>query len=284
MPQPAPIVFIHGLWIHASAWKPWQELFEARGYATSAPGWPGDGETVASTRANPDALDRVGIEAICHHYQDVCTASGATPIVIGHSFGGLIAQLLLANDCAVAAVAIDPAPIKGVKSLPFAQLRSAFPVLHNPANKNRTVSLTASQFRYAFGNAVPEGESDALFEQWTIPGPGRPLFEDASANFTRKSPAQVDTHSASRGPLLLASGSRDHTVPASVTKAVRKLYAEGTDSVTDYHEYEGRGHSLTIDSGWAEIAEDVLAWLEARGHGAGGAGTTGVSGTTGTSG
>lgn len=277
MSRPAHILFIHGLWIHGSAWEPWQELFEGKGYTTSAPGWPGDGDTVASTRANPDALAGVGIEAICHHYRDLFEKTGVTPIVVGHSFGGLIAQLLLANGCAVAAVAIDPAPIKGVRSLPFAQLRSAFPVLRNPANKNRTVSLSESQFRYAFGNAITESESDALFDRWTIPGPGRPLFEDASANFKRNSPAQIDTHSASRGPLLLTSGSRDHTVPASVTRAVKKLYADGTPSLTDYHEYDGRGHSLTIDSGWAEIAHDVLAWLEAQGHAPGADGTTETS-------
>lgn len=273
MSPSAHVVFIHGLWIHASAWKPWQELFESKGYTTSAPGWPGDGDTVASTRGDPDALAGIGIEAICHHYRDLFEQDGVTPIVVGHSFGGLIAQLLLANGYAVAAVAIDPAPIKGVKSLPFSQLRSAFPVLLNPANKNRTVSLTQSQFRYAFGNAITETESNTLFDRWTIPGPGRPLFEDASANFKRNSPAEIDTHAASRGPLLLASGSLDHTVPASVTRAVKKLYAGGTASLTDYHEYEGKGHSLTIDSGWSEVARDALEWLEAQGHGPGSGGT-----------
>ncbi len=255
-----PVLFIHGLWIHSSAWRAWQDLFEAEGYATSAPGWPGDGDTVAATRADPDPLNGVGILDICEHYAAMIEAMPVRPVVIGHSFGGLIAQELLANQYAAAAVAIDPAPIKGVKVLPFSQLRSGLPVLGNPANKNRTVSLTAKQFRYSFGNALTEQESDALHEQWTIPGPGRPLFEDATANFSRHSPAAVDSHHAVRGPLLLVSGTEDHTVPQSVTEAVVQLYADNP-STTDYQVVQGRGHSLTIDSGWRDVAALALDWI-----------------------
>ena len=259
-----PVVLIHGLWIHASSWAPWLELLTERGYSPSAPGWPGDADTVTATREAAEQLDDVGIEQICHHYADYIETLESKPIVIGHSFGGLIAQELLANDFAIAAVAIDPAPIKGVKALPFSQLRSGFPVLGNPANKKRTVSLTAKQFRYSFGNAISEAESDTLFEAWTIPGPGRPLFEDAGANFSRNSPAKVDTHHAPRGPLLLTSGSEDHTVPKAVTLEVLKMYQAGTDSVTEYIEFEGRGHSLTIDSGWRDVADATLEWLAAQ--------------------
>jgi pimeloyl-ACP methyl ester carboxylesterase len=187
------VVFIHGLCIHSSAWRPWQDLFEERGYSTVAPGWPGDLDTVEATRAHPDGLNKQGIAEICHHYADIIGQFDEKPVVVGHSFGGLIAQELLANDLAAAAVAIDPAPIKGVKVLPFSQLKSGFPVLGNPVNKSRTVSLNEKQFKYAFGNVLTEEESDALHAAWTIPGPGRPLFEDATANFVRASPAAVDT-------------------------------------------------------------------------------------------
>ena len=258
-----PVMFIHGLWIHASAWQPWQDRFEADGYRTSAPGWPGDADTVQATRDNPEPLNDIGIEAICRHYAGLIDTMDIKPVVVGHSFGGLIAQELLANGYAAAAVAIDPAPIKGVKVLPFAQLRSGLPVLGNPANKKRTVALTAKQFRYSFGNAVTEEESDALFDKWTIPGPGRPLFEDATANFVKHSPAAVDTHHAIRGPLLLTSGTEDHTVPESVTKAVFKLYADNPSS-TEYHRFDGRGHSLTIDAGWPDVATVTLDWIAAH--------------------
>jgi pimeloyl-ACP methyl ester carboxylesterase len=261
-----PVIFIHGLWIHSSAWQPWMDLFSERGYAVSAPGWPGDSETVAATRDNADALNDVGIAQIVDHYAELIGAGRheVKPIVVGHSFGGLIAQELLASGHAAAAVAIDPAPIKGVKALPLTQIRAAFPVLGNPANLHRTVALTAKQFHYAFGNALTEEESNDLHDRWTIPGPGRPLFEDATANFSKHSPAKVDTHLADRGPLLLTSGTEDHTVPLKVTKEVYSLYAKAS-SDTDFHEFEGRGHSLTIDSGWRDVAEVALNWVASKG-------------------
>jgi pimeloyl-ACP methyl ester carboxylesterase len=259
-----PVVFIHGLWIHSSAWKPWQNLFADRGYSTTAPGWPGDGETVAATRENPDALDDTGIEQMVDHYTEVIGTPEVKPIAVGHSFGGLIAQELLAAGTVAAAVAIDPAPIRGVKALPIAQLRSALPVLGNPANRHRSVSLTAKQFHYAFGNTLTEQESDALHAEWTVPGAGRPLFEDAFANFSRHSPAKVDTHVADRGPLLLTSGTEDHVVPLKVTQEVVAMYAKGP-SVTDFHVFDGKGHSLTIDSRWNEVADVVLEWLAGKG-------------------
>ena len=261
--HPHPILFIHGLWIHASAWRDWQDYFQELGYETSAPGWPGDGDSVESTRENPETLNDVGISRICRHYADIIDGMPVKPIVVGHSFGGLIAQELLANGYAAAAVAIDPAPVKGVKILPFSQLRSGLPVLGNPANKKRTVALSRDQFRYSFGNMLTHEESDALFEKWTIPGPGRPLFEDATAAFVRNSPAAVDTHDAVRGPLLLVSGTDDHVVPLKVTEAVVKLYADNS-SRTDFTTVDGRGHSLTMDAGWRDVAELARDWIRQR--------------------
>lgn len=265
--KPNPVVFIHGLWIHSSAWQPWLDLFTEHGYAVSAPGWPGDSDTVAATRENANALNDIGIAEIVNHYVGIIGAGGkheTKPVVVGHSFGGLIAQELLAGGHVAAAVAIDPAPIKGVKALPWAQLRSAFPVLGNPSNKHRTVSLNDKQFQYAFGNTLSEEESNELHDKWTIPGPGLPLFEDATANFHKDSPAKVDTHLVDRGPLLLTSGSEDHTVPLKVTKEVFALYEKG-GSDTEFHEFEGKGHSLTIDSRWRDVADVTLEWLARKG-------------------
>ncbi|MEU8660725.1 alpha/beta hydrolase [Actinoplanes philippinensis] len=257
------VVFIHGLWLHATSWQPWIDLFADRGYHAVAPGWPGDAETVEQTRANPDALAGHGIDDVVEHYARIIEALPAKPILIGHSFGGMIAQKLLGLDLGAAAVAVDAAQIKGVLPLPLSTLRSGFPVLGNPANKNRAVSLTEEQFRYAFGNAVSERESAELFARWSIPAPGKPLFEAAAANFNPRSPAKVNTANESRGPLLLIAGGRDHTVPEVVVRATLKQYRH-SHAVTDIVDFPDKAHSLTIDSGWREVAETALTWLKGQ--------------------
>jgi pimeloyl-ACP methyl ester carboxylesterase len=262
--KPNPVIFIHGMWIHSAAWQPWLDLFESRGYYVSAPGWPGDAPTVAETREHPEAMNDIGIAEIVDHYARIIGTPTVKPVLVGHSFGGLVAQELLAEGHAAAAVALDPAAIKGVKALPIAQLRSALPVLGNPANRHRGVSLNAKQFRYAFGNMLTEEESNALHSAWAIPGPGRALFQEAGANLSRHSPAKVDTHLAERGPLLLTSGTEDHTVPLKVTEAVFKIYSHGPAD-TELRRFEGRGHSLAMDSGWKDVAEVALAWFETKG-------------------
>ncbi|WP_426512013.1 alpha/beta hydrolase [Dactylosporangium sp. McL0621] len=264
MTSSTPVLFIHGLWLHATSWAPWSELFTAAGYETAAPGWPGEPGTVELARADPDAVAGHGIDDVVDHYAKIIDGLGAKPILVGHSFGGMIAQKLLGQDRAAAAVAIDAAQIKGVLPLPLSSLRATFPVFKNPANRNRAVSLTAEQFRYAFGNAVSEQESDELFERWAIPAPGKPLFEAAAANFDPHSPAKVDTANELRGPLLLIMGGRDHTVPEAVTKATLKQYRH-SDAVTEIHEFADRAHSLTIDHGWREVADVTLAWLARHG-------------------
>ncbi|WP_306207087.1 alpha/beta hydrolase [Actinoplanes sp. RD1] len=259
-----PVVFIHGLWLHASSWQPWIDLFTERGYHPVAPGWPGDAVTVEQTRADPDALAGHGIDDVVEHYARIIGDLPARPILVGHSFGGMIAQKLLGLDLAAAAVAVDAAQIKGVLPLPLSALRSGFPVLGNPANRHRSVALTPEQFRYAFGNAIPEQESRSLYDRWSIPAPGKPLFEAAAANFDPHSPARVATANASRGPLLLVAGGRDHTVPETVVRATLKQYRH-SQAVTDFADFPDRGHSLTIDSGWREVAEAALAWLKGQG-------------------
>src|SRR5919197_3139702 len=212
-----PVLFIHGLWLHASSWDPWLEPFLAAGYERQAPGWPGDGATVAASRQDPEAIGDHGIDDVVAHFAAIIDSLPSAPILIGHSFGGMIAQKLLGQDRAVAAVAIDAAQIKGVLPVPLSALRATLPVFRNPAKKHRAVSLTPEQFRFAFANAVSEEESSQLFERWTIPAPGRPLFEAAAANFNPHSPAKVDTDNSNRGPLLLIASGKDNTVPESVT-------------------------------------------------------------------
>jgi non-heme chloroperoxidase len=176
-PASTPVVFVHGLWLHADSWSAWIDLFREAGYAPSAPGWPGDSSTVAETRAQPDRVAGHGIDDVVDHYAGIIGELDAKPIVVGHSFGGLIVQRLLGQGLAAAGVAIDPAPIKGVVYLPPSALRVASVALRNPLNRKRAVTLTPGQFRYGFGNALSAGESNELYEHWTIPSPGRPLFE-----------------------------------------------------------------------------------------------------------
>jgi pimeloyl-ACP methyl ester carboxylesterase len=259
-----PVVFIHGLWLHASSWAPWQDFFGQAGYTTSAPGWPGDADTVADTRAKPDDEADHGIDDITNHYATVIDAMATPPILIGHSFGGLIAEKLLGQGRGAGAVAIDAAQLKGVLVLPLAAARTGLPVLKNPRNKHRAITLTPKQFRYSFGNTLSDEESQELYDKWTIPGPGRPLFEAAFAAFSRHSPDEVDTANTDRGPLLLIAGGEDHTVPEAVTKSTLKQY-HGSTAVTDFLEFPDRGHSLTIDNGWRDIAGASLEWLEKQG-------------------
>jgi non-heme chloroperoxidase len=192
--------FIHGLWLHASSWTPWTELFQAEGYAPLAPGWPGASDTVEETRSHPERVAGKGIDDVVGHYTEVIRGLEVSPIVIGHSFGGLIAQRLLGEDLAAAAVAIDAAPVKGVIYLPPSALRVASIALRRPANRNNAVALTPEQFRYGFGNALPAKESAELYERWTVPSPGKPLFEAAAANLVPRSPAKVNTANKTRGP------------------------------------------------------------------------------------
>ena len=258
-----PVLFVHGLWMHAASWSPWIEYFRSAGYQATAASWPGDPETIAEAKAKPQLVAGYGLEEIVEHHKRQIGALDSRPIVIGHSFGGLIAQRLLAEDFAVGAVAIDPAPIKGVLRLPFSQLKVAFPVLRKPSNRHRAIALTREQFRYGFGNAITETESDQLWEKWAVPGSGKPLFEAAFANVSLASPAKVDTKNADRGPLLLIAGGKDHTAPAGVTRASRRRYRK-SPAITELREFPDRGHSLTLDSRWREIADTSLDWLRGK--------------------
>jgi non-heme chloroperoxidase len=256
------IVFIHGLWMHASSWQPWMDFFRQHDYETLNPAWPGDSPTVAESRANPQPIANRGVTEIADSYAVIIASLPEPPIVIGHSFGGLLAQILLGRGIASAGIAIDPAPIKGVWQLPFSALKASFPVLGNPSNIKKAVSLTFDQFRYGFANAVPENEAKELYEKWTIPAPGRPLFQAATATFAG-SETKVNTGNTTRGPLLITGGENDHIAPPILGKASLKKY--NSSVITEFKLFEGRGHSLILDHGWKEVAEYSLAWLKGKG-------------------
>ena len=259
--QKTPVVFIHGLWLHAQSWKDWIDFFREAGYAPIAPSWPGIPDTVAETRAHPEGMAGKGIADVADHYARIIATLPAKPIVIGHSFGGLIAQNLLGRGLAAAAIAIDAAPIKGVLPVPLSALRVAFVALKNPANNKRAVSLTPGEFRYGFANTVSDREATELYERWTIPAPGRPLFQAAFANVNPKAESKVETGNAERGPLLLIAGGTVWSFSPAITRATLKQY-RSSKAVTDFKELAGRGHSLTIDSGWRDVASAGLSWLK----------------------
>ena len=256
------VVFIHGLWIHSTAWQPWMDLFKERGYQSINPSWPGDSPTVEACRANPQGIANRGVKEVADSYAAIISNLPEKPIVIGHSFGGLLAQILLGRGVASAAVAIDPAPMKGVWQLPFSALKSSFAFLSNPSNKKKAVSLSFKQFRYGFANAIPEVEAHELYDKWTIPAPARPLFQAATATFAG-SETKVDTKNKERGPLLITGGKKDHIAPPILGKASLAKYDHSL--VNEFRLFEGRGHSLVVDSGWKEVAEYSLEFLRKNG-------------------
>ena len=254
------VVFIHGLWLLPSSWDRWAALFGEAGYAPITPGWPDDPETVEEANAHPEVFANKTVGQIAEHYAEVIGRLELKPAVVGHSFGGLLTQMLAGQGLSAASVAIDAAPFRGVLPLPISALRSAKPVLGNPANRHRAVPLTYDQFRYAFANAVREDEAKELYQEYAVPAPGAPLFQAAAANLNPWTEAKVETENADRGPLLIMSGERDHTVPRAVSDAAYKKQLRN-EGVTEFVDMPNRGHSLTIDHGWREVADTALAFI-----------------------
>ena len=255
-----PVIFIHGLWLLSNSWKRWSELFEQAGYVALAPGWPDDPANVAEANAYSRPMAGKTIGQVADHVTDIAGRLNRRPVIVGHSFGGLLAQILAGRGLSIATVAIDPAGFRGVLPLPFSALRSAFPILGNPANRHRAVPLTYEQFRYAFANAVDEAEAKSLYETYAVPAPGAPLFQAATANFNPWTEAKVDTENPRRGPLLIVSGEKDHTVPTAVAKAAFRKQKRNP-GLTEFLEIKDRGHALTIDHGWREVADAALSFL-----------------------
>src|SRR5215471_2587635 len=259
-----PIVFIHGLWMHSSTWQSWMQFFTQHGYECFNPDWPGDGATIEQSRANGRAIANHSIKEVADGYAKSISALSSKPIVIGHSFGGLMVQILLGRGLAAAGIAIDPAPIKGVWQLPFSAIKSSLAVLGNPFNLSKSVSLTHKQFRYAFTNAISEDESKELYDRFTVPSPARPLFQVAFSTLNPAAQNKVNVGNSSRGPLLITSGEKDHIVPPVLCRATLNQYKKSS-AITELKSFANRGHSLASDHGWTEIAEYSLKWLNEKG-------------------
>jgi pimeloyl-ACP methyl ester carboxylesterase len=256
-----PVMFIHGLWLLPSSWDNWAKVFEEAGYTALMPGWPDDPETVGEAQQHPEVFARKTVGQVADHFEDVSRKLDGTPVVIGHSFGGLLAQILAGRGVAKATVAVDPAPFRGVLPLPISSLKAASPALGNPANRHRAVPLTYEQFRYAFANAVGEEEAKQLYDTYCVPASGTPIFQAAAANLNPWTEVKVKSKNPQRGPLLIISGEQDHTVPPAISNASYKKQKRNK-GVTEIKEMKGRGHSLTIDHGWREVAETALEFVQ----------------------
>lgn len=256
-----PVVFVHGLWLLPSSWDRWAKLFEDAGYTALTPGWPDDPQTVQEAQQNPAVFAGKTIGEVADHFDEIVRGLDRKPAILGHSFGGLLAQILAGRGLSCATVAIDPAPFRGVLPLPISALKSARPVLGNPANRNRAVPLTFEQFRYGFANAVSEDEAKELYDTFVVPGSGAPLFQAATANLNPWTEAKVDSENPDRGPLLIISGEHDHTVPWAIANASYKRQ-QRNDGVTEIVEIPNRGHALVIDNGWREVADKALAFVQ----------------------
>jgi pimeloyl-ACP methyl ester carboxylesterase len=259
---PDTVVLIHGLWLNGKSWEGWRARYEARGYTVIAESWPGM-DDVAALREDSSAVEHLGIAEIVDHYAGIISALDNPPIIMGHSFGGAFAEILLDRGLGAAGVAIDAAAVKGITKLPLSTLRSAWPVLKSPANRHTTVMLSPEEFHYAFTNTMTEEESQAVYNAYAVPGPGRVLFQGALANFNPHSPAKVDFKKDDRAPLLLISGGSDHVVPAAVDASVAKHY-EKSEALTEYKEFPGRPHYTVGAPGWEEVADYAIEWAEAH--------------------
>jgi pimeloyl-ACP methyl ester carboxylesterase len=255
-----PVVFIHGLWLLPSSWDRWADLFEDAGYAAVTPSWPDDPETVAEARANPEVLARKTLGQIADHTAEVIGRLEKKPAVMGHSTGGLLAQIIADRGLSAVTVAIDPGPFRGVLPLPISTLRVSSAVLRNPLNRGRAVTLTLDQFKYGWANALDDEQAERLYETYHVAGPGVALMQMANANLNPRTEARLDPKNPDRGPLLIIEGEKDHTVPWAIANASFKRQRRNP-AVTEIEKVPNRGHSLTIDDGWREVAERALAFV-----------------------
>lgn len=258
-----PIVLIHGLWMTSLSWENWIQRYTAQGYRVIAKSWPGMDGDINELRRDPSRIATLGINEIVDQYEQIIRTLDRPLFIIGHSFGGLITQILLDRGLGAAGVAIAPAPVKGILFLPLSTIKVSLPALSKPANIHRAVPLTPEQFHYAFTNNLSGEDSLAVYQRYAVPGPDHVLFQAAFANFNRHAATAVDFHNDDRAPLLLISGGDDHVSPASVVEANFKLYRK-SKAITAYKDFPGRTHYTLGQDGWEEVADYALSWAEAH--------------------
>jgi pimeloyl-ACP methyl ester carboxylesterase len=256
-----PVVFIHGLWLLPSSWDNWAGVFEQAGYAAVTPVWPDDPDTVEEARANPGVFAGKTLGQIADHTAEVIAKLEKKPAVMGHSTGGLLCQMIADRGLSAATVAIDPGPFRGVLPLPLSALKSASPVLRNPLNRGKAITLTLDQFKYGWANALSDEEALRLYETYHVAAPGAALMQMANANLNPRTEAKLDPENPDRGPLLIIDGEVDHTVPWAIANASYKRQSRNP-AVTEIAKIPNRGHSLTIDGGWREVCETALAFVK----------------------
>jgi len=256
------VVFIHGLWMNPLCWEHFQEYFLGKGYKVMAPGWPGHEGEIEEVRAKAGVnLANLGFAEIVSHFEKIIRPMNEQPILVGHSLGGLIVQILLDRGLGAAGVGIDAAPPEGVHRIPPSQLRALWPAIRRPGNRHRVITLTFKQFSYGFANTMPEEEARQAYERYSVPDTARPIFQSALADLMRNAPTEIDYNDGLRKPLLLIAGGKDHTVPASVSKSNFKKYKHSS-AVTDYHEFADRSHNIILEKGWEEVADYANDWLK----------------------
>jgi pimeloyl-ACP methyl ester carboxylesterase len=257
---PDTVVLIHGLWMTPRSWEHWIDRYERRGMRVVAPAYPGLEVEVEALREDPSPIEQVTIPATLEHLEQVIADLGSPPILIGHSFGGALVQILLDRGVGCVGVAIDSVPTEGVRTLPLSQIKASFPVLDNPANRHRAVGFTPKQFHYAFTNSMSEEESQAVYDRYHVPAPGSWVWGGVLANFTPgHQDTWVDYRNDKRPPLLFIAGGEDHIMPAAVNKANFEKYDKSA-AHTDYHEFPGRTHYTVGQDGWEEVADYALTW------------------------
>lgn len=255
-----PVVFVHGLWLLSSSWNKWRKVFEDAGFSTIAPGWPDDPESIEDARADPDAFASKMVQEVTDHYLEAIAELHAQPAVVGHSFGGLIAQKIAGEGASVATVAVDPAPFQGVLSVPLSSLKSSAPVVGHLSSLKHGVTLSFEEFKYGWANALDDDEARALYDDFHVAAAGNPIFQVVTANLNPFSETKVDTKNPNRGPLLLIGGEVDHTVPVKPTEQAYRIQSKNP-GLTEFVVLPNRGHSLTIDHGWADVAQTALDFI-----------------------